>query len=302
MMKPTLVIMAAGIGDRYGGLKQIDPVGPNGEIIIDYSVYDAMRAGFGKLVFVIRKDFEDDFKHKISGKFEDSIETACVYQQLEACPDGFGPPQNRKKPWGTAHAVLTAREAVDEPFVVINADDYYGHNSFKIIADYLSSSETFSPNNYAMVGYILRNTLSEYGYVSRGVCECTEKMMLKRIVERTKIEKTDEAVVYFDESQRPVALTGDEMVSMNFWGFQPTIFDYLQSQFEKFLKERGNDPKAEFFIPAVINNLIATGLAKVEILQTPDNWFGITYRQDTADVIKSINRLIERGVYTEKLW
>ena len=300
-MKPTLVILAAGIGNRYGGLKQIEPVGPNGEIMIDYSVYDAVQAGFGKLVFVIRKDFEDDFKHKISSKFENNIETAYVYQELEACPDGFGPSQNRKKPWGTAHAVLTAREVVDKPFVVINADDYYGHNSFKIIAGYLSSSEVLSPNNYAMVGYVLRNTLSEYGYVSRGVCECTEKMMLKRIVERIKIEKTDEAVVYFDESERPVVLTGDEMVSMNFWGFQPTIFDYLQSQFEQFLKERGNDPKAEFFIPAVINNLIVTGLAKVKVLQTPDNWFGITYRQDTADVIKSINRLIERDIYPEKL-
>lgn len=301
-MKPTLVILAAGIGNRYGGLKQIEPIGPNGEIMIDYSVYDAVRAGFDKLVFVIRKDFEDDFKHKISGKFENSIETAYVYQELEACPDGFGPPQNRKKPWGTAHAVLTAREVVDKPFVVINADDYYGHNSFKIIADYLSSSETFSPNNYAMVGYILRNTLSEYGYVSRGVCECTEKRMLKRIVERTKIEKTDEAVVYFDESERPVALTGDEMVSMNFWGFQPTIFNSLQSQFSNFLNQSGNDPEAEFLIPTAIDNLIRTGDARVKVLKTQDCWFGITYREDRASAIRNINKLIKKGIYPRKLW
>jgi UTP-glucose-1-phosphate uridylyltransferase len=301
-VKPTLVILAAGIGDRYGGLKQAESVGPNGEIIIDYSVYDAVRAGFDRLVFVIRRDFEDEFKHKISGKFESDIETAYVYQELESCTGGFKPSQKRKKPWGTAHAVLAARDLVDKPFVVINADDYYGHNSFKIIADYLSCDEMLGPNRYAMVGYVLRNTLSEYGYVSRGVCECTEQMMLKKIVERIKIEKTNEAIVYFDESQRQVVLTGDEVVSMNFWGFQTTIFDYLQSQFEQFLKERGNDPKAEFFIPAVINNLIAKDLAEVKVLQTPDKWFGITWRQDKENVIKSINKLIKAGTYPEKLW
>jgi UTP-glucose-1-phosphate uridylyltransferase len=301
-MKPALIILAAGIGNRYGRLKQTEPVGPNGETIIDYSVYDALRAGFDKLVFVIRRDFEDAFRHNISGRFEERIETTYVYQELEACPAGFEPPRERKKPWGTAHAVLAAADFVDKPFAVINADDYYGRNSFKIIAEYLSSTDSLSPNHYAMVGYILRNTLSEYGCVSRGVCEPTGEMMLRGIVERLKIEKADKAAVYFDESDRPVTLTGDELVSMNFWAFQPSIFNYLRAKFRQFLAESASDPKAEFLIPTVINELIAAGLAEVKILKTPDRWFGITYRRDTENVINGINKLIEKGFYPKKLW
>lgn len=301
-MKPTLVIIAAGMGNRYGGLKQIDPVGPNGEILIDYSIYDAVRAGFGKLVFVIRPDFEDTFKQNISGKFESNLEVSHVYQQTSDYLNGFELPHERRKPWGTGHAILTAGKAVDEPFVAINADDYYGHNSFKIIADYLSSGEMPGGHNHAMVGYILRNTLSEYGYVSRAVCYCGPQMLLDSVVERTKIKRQSDAAVYFDESGKSFSLTGDEIVSMNFWAFQPSIFDSLQAQFSDFLNDRGHDAKAEFFIPTAVNNLIAAGKITVKVLKTQDRWFGITYRQDKISTIKNINKLIEEGVYPEKLW
>ena len=301
-MKPTLVIIAAGMGDRYGGLKQIDPIGPNGEILIDYSIYDAVRAGFGKLVFVIRPDFEDTFKQKISGKFESNLEVAYVYQQTSDYLDGFEPPNERRKPWGTGHAILTAGKAVDEPFVAINADDYYGHNSFKIIADYLSSGEMLGQVNHAMVGYILRNTLSEYGYVSRAICLCGPQMLLDNIVERRRIKKAADAAVYLDEAEETFSLTGDEIVSMNFWGFGPSVFDALRSQFSDFLNDRGNDPQAEFFIPTAVNNLIAAGKANVKVLKTQDRWFGITYPQDKISTIKNINKLIEKGIYPEKLW
>lgn len=301
-MKPTLVIIAAGMGNRYGGLKQIDPIGPNGEILIDYSIYDAVRAGFGKLVFVIRPDFEDTFKQNISGKFESNLEVSHVYQQTCDYLDGFEPPHERKKPWGTGHAILTAGKAVDEPFVAINADDYYGHNSFKIVADYMSGSEMRRPDSHAMVGYILRNTLSEHGHVSRAVCHCGPQMLLDNIVEQTKIKRQADAAVYFDESGKAFSLTGDEIVSMNFWAFGQSIFNSLQEQFSDFLNDRGHDPQAEFFIPTAVNNLIAAGKITVKVLKTRDRWFGITYRQDKASTIKNINKLIEEGVYPEKLW
>ena len=301
-MKPTLVVMAAGTGNRYGGLKQVEPVGPNGETLIDYTIYDAVRAGFGKLVFVIQKDWAEIFKQKISGKFERCLDVCYTYQEINSCLDGFKLSRNRRKPWGTGHAVLTAGQAVKEPFAVITADDSYGHNAFKIIADYLSSAQMLGCDNHAMVGYVLRNTLSEHGYVSRAVCQCSPQMLLDSIVERTKISPAAEAPVYVEQSGKTFPLTGDEIVSMNFWGFQPSIFDSLQSQFNEFLGRCGDDPETEFFLPAAINNLIAADKIRVKVLKTADHWFGITYRRDRISAVKNISKLIEEGIYPEKLW
>jgi dTDP-glucose pyrophosphorylase len=300
-MKPTLLILAAGMGSRYGGLKQIDPVGPNGEIIIDYSIYDAIRAGFGKLVFVIRHYFEDAFKEKIGSKFDGVVETAYAYQELDSCVEGFKIPAGREKPWGTAHAILTSKDVIDEPFAVINADDYYGPNSFKIMADFLSRPDK-SDGEYSMVGFVLRNTLSEYGTVARGVCECDDDMLLKSVTERTKVRKADDAAEYVDEDGKWHLLTGDETVSMNLWGFQPCFFDYLQEDFRRYLNEHGNENKAEFFITIPVDRLIHQGKATVEVLKTPDRWFGVTYRADKEIAVASINNLIQQGLYTAKLW
>lgn len=301
-MKPTLLIMAAGIGNRYGGLKQIDPVGPNGEIIIDYAIYDAIRAGFGKLVFVIRRYFEDAFKERIGSKFDSITETAYAYQELDSCLGGFALPPDREKPWGTGHAILLAKDVINESFAAINADDYYGPSSFKMMADYLSADELQNTGDYAMVGYILRKTLSEYGHVSRGVCECDGRMFLKKVVECTRVEKAGQGVRYFDEAGNEQTLSGDEVVSMNFWGFSLSIFDQLESQFTNFLNERGTDGKAEFFIPTVVDELIESGEARVKVLPTADSWFGVTYRQDKAIAAAKISKLIEKGVYPERLW
>jgi dTDP-glucose pyrophosphorylase len=300
-MKPTLLILAAGMGSRYGGLKQIDPIGPNGEIIIDYSIYDAVRAGFGKLVFIIRHYFEDAFKKKIADKFDGIIETKYAYQELDACLDGFALPPNREKPWGTAHAILVGRDVIDEPFAVINADDYYGPNSFKIMADFLSNPD-LNADEYAMVGFILRNTLSEYGYVARGVCECNDRMFLKSIIERTKVEKNGSGAKYYDAHQQPYPLTGDEIVSMNLWGFQPSFFAHLKHSFRNYLDEHGNDNKAEFFITLPVDKLIHEGKATVKMLHTHDRWFGVTYREDKEAAVASINSLIQQGLYPEALW
>jgi dTDP-glucose pyrophosphorylase len=300
-MKPTLLILAAGMGNRYGGLKQIDPVGPNGEIIIDYSIYDAIRAGFGKLVFVIRHYFEDVFKEKIANKFEGVVETAYAYQELDADLDGFALPPERKKPWGTGHATLMGRDFIDEPFAVINADDYYGIDSFKTMAEFLCGSE-ISPTNYAMMGYVLRNTLSEYGSVARGVCYCDDKQCLSDIFERTGVEKYENGARYFDEDGTEHLLTGDEVVSMNLWGLHPSVFGHISAKFRNFLKEHRNDPKAELYIPVVIDELVKSGKVKVKVLPTQDTWFGVTYRQDRDIAERCIRKLIDKGLYPEKLW
>lgn len=300
-MEPTLVVLAAGLGTRYGGLKQIDAVGPNGETIIDYSLYDAMRAGFGKVVFVIRHYFEDAFKEKVSSRFDNFVQTAFAYQELDACLNGFEPAANREKPWGTGHALLVARDVVDGPFAVINADDYYGPNSFGTIFSFITATGT-SPNDYAMVGYTLRNTLSDYGAVSRGVCECDGQMFLRKIVERKKIDKCAEGARYFDGDGREHRLSGDEIVSMNLWGFQPLVFDHFQSSFDKFLAERGGQDSAELLIPSVTDDLIRSGRATVKVLHTDDTWFGVTYRQDKAIAIECVRELIDRGIYPEMLW
>jgi len=314
-MKPTLLILAAGLGARYGGLKQIDPVGPNGEILIDYSIYDAVKAGFGKLVFVIRHYFESAFREKIGSKFDNLTETAYAYQELDACPDGFEPPKDRDKPWGTGHAVLVAGDLIDGPFAVINADDYYGPASFKTMAQFLAGGATRldvkdpSSNDYAMVGYTLRDTLSEYGPVSRGVCQCDEHTYLMRVIERKKVEKTaaplgalGAGARYFDDDGTEHLLSGDEIVSMNLWGFQASIFRHLESHLSRFLKEHGSEKNAELYIPTVVDDLIEKGKATVKVLRTNDVWFGVTYRRDAAIAAGCIRRLIDQGLYPENLW
>ncbi len=300
-MKPTLLILAAGMGSRYGGLKQIDPVGPNGEIIIDYSIYDALGAGFGKLVFVIRHYFEDAFKEKIGSKFDGLVETAYAFQELDAGLGGFTLPPDREKPWGTAHAIGVGRDVIDEPFAVINADDYYGVDSFKMVADFLSGSE-ISPTDYAMVGFKLRNTLSEYGTVARGVCHCDNELFLQDVVERKKVQKRGMAACYFDEDGTEHALTGDEVVSMNLWGFHPAFFEYLQAGFKDFLREHGTEAKSEYFITIPVSDLVESGQIRVKVLPTHDNWFGVTYRQDKEIAQRCIRRLIEGGTYPNRLW
>jgi dTDP-glucose pyrophosphorylase len=300
-MKPTLLILAAGMGNRYGGLKQIDPIGPNGEIIIDYSIYDAIRAGFGKLVFIIRHYFEDDFKKKIGNKFDGVVETAYAYQELDAALDRFTPPPEREKPWGTGHATLLGRDFINEPFAVINADDYYGINSFKTMADFLCGSD-ISPTNYAMVGFRLHNTLSEYGSVARGVCHCDGDNCLSDIFERTGVEKHGNGARYFDEDGTEHLLTGDEVVSMNLWGFHQSVFQHISAKFNDFLKEHGNDAKAELYIPTVVDELVESGKVKVKVLPTHDTWFGVTYRQDREIAERCMRKLIDEGLYPEKLW
>jgi dTDP-glucose pyrophosphorylase len=300
-MKPTLLILAAGLGSRYGGLKQIDPIGPNGEIIIDYSIYDAIKAGFGKIVFVIQHYFEESFRKKIGSKFDNLIETTYAYQELDACLDGFKPQEARNKPWGTGHAILVARDVVREPFAVINADDYYGPNSFKMIADFLAAKD-LCPDDYAMVGWTLKDTLSEYGPVARGVCKCDEQMFLRKITECKKVEKTAGGVRYPDDNGTEHSLTGNEIVSMNLWGFQPSIFQHLQSLFRRFLKEHGNEKDSELYIPAVIDELIESGKATMKVLRTNDIWFGVTYRRDRVIAARCIRELINQGLYPENLW
>lgn len=301
-MKPTLLIMAAGMGSRYGGLKQIDPVGPSGEIIIDYAIYDAIRAGFGKVVFVIRKDIETAFRETIGNRYADKVEIEYAYQELDMLPEGFSIPEGREKPWGTGHAVLVAQSKINEPFVAMNADDFYGRSAYQSLAEHLTNAKDGEFADYSMVGYTLRNTLSDFGTVSRGVCYSDGEGCLKNVVERTKIEREGSGARYLDEQENWVSLTGDEIVSMNIWGFTPSIFDHLNCQFKDFLKERGNELKSEFFSPTVVNNLINDDLAKVRILGSDAQWFGITYPQDKHYVIDSIRKLIAQDEYPEKLF
>ena len=300
-MKPTLLILAAGMGTRYGGLKQIDPIGPNGEIIIDYSIYDAINSGFGKVVFVIRHCFEDAFKEKIGRKFINLAKTAFAYQEVDTCVEGFELPKDRDKPWGTGHAILAACDLIHEPFAAVNADDYYGPDAFKTIAGFLTAKD-LSCNDYAMVGYTLRDTLSEYGSVARGVCRCDEHMFLRRVVEHKKIEKISTGARYFEDDGTEHALTGNEIVSRNMWGFQPSIFRHLKVRFGRFLEERGNESNSELFIPTVVDELINKEKAHVKILHANDKCFGVTYRKDTANAAKCIRLLIEQGLYPENLW
>lgn len=295
---PTLLVLAAGIGSRYGGLKQIDPVGPAGETIIDYSIYDALRAGFGKLVFVIRKDIEQQFREIVGARFEKRVAVEYVYQSLENISPRFTVPAGRTKPWGTTQAILMAADAIHEPFAAINADDFYGAESFRVIGGHLSSG---SPD-YAMIGFVLRNTLSEFGSVARGVCQVNADGTLEDIVELTKIERDGDHARNTDAAGNVTQLTGDEPVSLNFWGFTPNVFNQLRENFEKFLEQHGSDAKGECLIPTTVNELVSAGEARVKVLRAGGSWFGVTYREDRPRVVDSIRQLIAAGEYPERLW
>jgi len=301
-MKPTLLVLAAGLGSRYQGLKQLDFIGPNKEAMIDYSVYDAIRAGYGKVVFVIRKSFSESFQKSFNKKLKGLIEVEYVYQEIDNIPEAISINSERTKPWGTGHAVLMAKSVIHETFVVINADDYYGSSSFQVIADYFKMTENTEFDNSCMLGYKLENTLSRNGQVSRGVCEADTNNLLTKVVERTGIEKIDNKIVCKTDINKQIELSGSEVVSMNFWGLDPSLFNYLESYFLDFINENANDPAAEFFLPYVINDLISKGEVKVKVLQSADNWFGITYKDDKVDAIEYISELIKNGVYPKRLW
>jgi hypothetical protein len=303
--QPALLIMAAGIGSRYGGLKQVDPVGPHGEIVIDYAIYDALRAGFDKIVFLIRKEIEDVFREKVGRSVEQRVETEYVMQDLANLPPGFSVPEGRVKPWGTGHAVLSCRGAIDKPFGVINADDFYGPQAFAALADYLRQAcdPQGGPYDYSMVGYVLRNALSDHGSVARGVCTLTQDGYLESVRERTRIEKFGEAVKYSENGVDWVDIPADSTVSMNTWGFTPSIFPELEAHFPAFLaKNAGNLLKAEYFLPEVVNDLLKTGQARVKVLPTHEKWFGVTYPQDRPVIQAAIRERIQQGIYPEKLW
>jgi NDP-sugar pyrophosphorylase family protein len=298
MVTPTLLVLAAGMGSRYGGMKQIDPVGPDGEAIMDYSIFDARRAGFGKVVFVIRKEIEQPFKQMIGNRFDKRIAVDYVFQEMGKLTPGFTLPAGRTKPWGTTHAILMATGAIHEPFAVINADDFYGADSFRTLARHLQSGT----EDYAMVGYVLRNTLSEFGSVARGVCQVDSDGYLKEVVELKSIEREGGHAIDTDAEGKVTKLKGDEVVSMNMWGFTPKIFPHLRDHFQRFLQQHGADLKAESYIPSTVNELLLTGQARVKVLRSADSWFGVTYREDRPRAVESIRRLIESGYYPKRLW
>jgi len=300
-MKPTLFVLAAGMGSRYGGLKQLDGLGPNGETIMDYSIYDAIKAGFGKVVFVIRTSFEKDFKTVVVDKFKDLIDTDIVFQEINKVPEGSIYTTEREKPWGTNHAVLMGKDAIHEPFAVINADDFYGQESFAILADFLRSVEG-KQNEYCMIGYRVGNTLSESGSVSRGVCVVDENNLLQNVVERTSIEEKGGRINFLDENGDEVSIEPNTPVSMNMWGFTPDYFQYSEEYFKEFLVENGQKLKSEFYIPLAVNNLIVNKKATCKVLDTPSKWFGVTYAEDRSQVVLKINELVRKGVYPEKLF
>lgn len=306
MRKPTLVVMAAGMGSRYGGLKQIDPVGPNGEIIIDYSLYDAIKSGFGKVVFIIKKDIEAAFREAVGNRISRLVETEYAYQELDsALPGGCPLPAQRVKPWGTAHAVLCCKGLVHTPFAVINADDFYGPTSFAKISRFLSSlpEEEPYPRRYAMVGFVIENTLTEHGTVSRGVCELTEDGLLSDVRERTKIQKFGDGARYTPDGSDWIPIPRGSIVSMNLWGLDCSIFDELEKGFSAFLESnRESIQKAEYFLPSVVNEMVQRGEAGVRVLPSDEKWYGITYREDKPLVVNAIHALIEKGVYPRKLW
>lgn len=298
-MKPTLLILAAGMASRYGSMKQIDGFGPNGETIIDYSIYDAIKAGFGKVVFIIKEEFADNFKSIFEDKLKGKIETDYVYQNFDLKQFGIEEDIYREKPWGTAHAILSGRKVIKEPFCVINADDFYGYDSFKKMADFLTTDVTDS--NYAIVGYKIGKTLSDFGSVSRGVCKADETGNLTEIVERTKVYKKDDTIVY-EEDGKEFPLEFDTPVSMNFWGFTPAVFKLAEEMFRTFAIENKDNPKAEFFIPLVGEHLVNTNTASFKVIPTDNQWFGVTYKEDKPLVQASIDELIKEGNYPEKLW
>lgn len=288
------------MGSRYGGLKQVDAVGPNGEAIIDYSIYDAIRAGFGKVVFVIRESIEEPFREQFAGKFEDKIEVKYAYQETDTPIKGLDHIPDREKPWGTAHAVLVAQDVINEPFAVINADDYYGISAFDSMAKFLSNE--CRPDLYSMIGYVLRNTLSDHGSVNRGVSKTNDGSHLSYIKECLKIHWEGDKVFYLEDDGQKEELSPESLVSMNFWGFHPDIFEVIRKDFIQFVKEHGDNPKAEFFIPLFIQRMIDDGEAKVKVIPNSELWYGVTYREDKPIVQEAFRALIAEGKYPKSLW
>lgn len=299
-MKPTLVVLAAGMGSRYGKLKQMDAFGPNGETIIDYSIYDAIEAGFGKVVFIVRDFFKDEFKEMFDKKFGDRVELVYVTQDLNKIPEGFDINPDREKPWGTAHAVAVAEDVVNEPFAVINADDFYGKSAYKVLADYFNNDD--SSEDYAVVGYKLKNTLSDHGTVNRGVCYQDADGNLEKVVECIKIRRGDDGRITYPEKDAEKELGEDTLVSMNMWAFRPSYFEYFHEGFSNFLNESGSELKSEYFIPLLVDNLITSGALNVKVLDTDADWFGVTYIDDKPIVQQKLQALIDQGAYPEHLY
>ena len=301
-MSPTLLILAAGIGSRFGGLKQAEGVGPSGEAILDYSIYDAIRTGFKKVVFIIRKDIMDDMERIFFDKWRDRIEVDYVFQELDDLPGGYTPPAGRTKPWGTGHAIWVARDKVREPFSVINADDFYGRKSYELASGFLGDIDNLIQGKYALIGYVLKNTLSEFGYVSRAECETGPNGHLVSITERLKIKREGQLVVYQNEGGDSITIPENAIVSMNIWGFMPSLFGHLEQELLLFLKENSENSKAEFLLPGVIDKLIKSNVVEIPVLQTDAQWFGITYKEDLEIVRSRLEGLVERGDYPTPVW
>ena len=299
-MKPTVVVLAAGMGSRYGGLKQVDGVGPKDQAIIEYSIYDAIQAGFGKVVFVIRKDIEDAFKEKMGNQFEGKIKVEYAFQELDSPIEGIDEWPHREKPWGTAHAMLVAASVVNEPFAVINADDFYGPSAYADMADFLVNQCT--PKTQAMAGYILDNTLSDHGTVNRGVCQMNEDGLLVDVVERLKIKRNDAGVIEYEEDGKRFPIKDGSLVSMNFWGFHHSVFESVRKLFIDFVAAHKDDPRAEFFIPLFVNQLQQKGEMEVKVLKCRENWYGVTYQEDKERVQAAFRELVKNGTYSEDLW
>jgi dTDP-glucose pyrophosphorylase len=301
-MNPTLLILAAGIGSRYGGLKQLDQIGPSGEAIIDYSIYDAIRAGFGKVIFVIKENIAIEFNEVFDEKLRGKIRVEYVFQEINKIPEGIVYSKDRQKPWGTGHAVLVAMDKIHEPFAVINADDFYGCSSYQALAGFYKEWTPHKGDTYCMIGYELGKTLSEYGSVSRGICQQDCNDFLLEVNERTRIERDARGIAYIDETGKSFYLDEQTTVSMNFWGFTPSFFNHLEKGFLEFIKTNATSPKAEFYIPAMINDLLKQRKASVRILPCSDQWFGMTYREDRELVVSKIRELVNAGFYPDNLW
>ncbi len=299
-MKPTLLILAAGMGSRYGGLKQLDHLGTSGETLMDYSIYDAIRAGFGKVVFVIRKSFEADFSEMFIKKLEGKIDVELAFQEIDKIPAGISIPADRTKPWGTGHAVLMTKDIIKEPFAVINADDFYGTGAFEVMAKFLTTE--VSDNTYAMCGYQLSKTLSEYGSVSRGICSVDADNFLTSIYERTSIKRNNDGKIVYIDNDNEVEVDGNVPVSMNFWGFAPNLFGHLEEKFAAFLSANAANPKSEFYIPFVVGDLMTEGKVRTKIVPANSTWFGVTYKEDRPSTVAKIADLVKQGVYPQKLW
>ena len=301
-MRPTLLILAAGMGSRYGGLKQVEGVGPAGEAILDYSIFDAIRSGFGKIVFIIRKEIEQEMKKAFFDRWSSKIAIDYVYQETDILPEGYEAPQDREKPWGTGHAIWVARDAVKEPFAVINADDFYGQTSYELAFGFLSNQGNMENNKYCLVGYTLKNTLSENGFVSRAECVTDERDMLASIAERSKVGRYDGKTGYRDHDGNIIPIHEDTVVSMNMWGFMPSVFTYLERDLEIFLEEKGNSGNAEFLLPDVIDKIIKNGEVQIPVPFSPEKWFGMTFPEDRTLVMSKLARLTAHGVYPSPVW